>query len=136
MPSLKRNVVPVCVKNPVENLFVGADGSVSPCVYLNPPLRGSFPRLDKGRKIDSSRLIMGNLNEEDMDTIWSRPDYRTFRQAFKDRIKIYEKCMAGITPDLEGMEQLQKRTDRLQHLFTTQYPAPAPCRICPHLWGL
>lgn len=136
MPSLKENLVPVCEKNPLENFFIGADGSVSPCVYLNPPLTGDFPRLFKGREIPFSGLIMGNLNQDSMDVIWERPDYRAFRKAFKDRIQVYQEMMTGITPDLDGLDRLQKKSDRLQHLFATRYLAPLPCRICPLLYGL
>ena len=136
MPSLKENLVPVCEKNPVENLFVGADGSVSPCVYLNPPLTGRFPRIFKGRETLSSRLIMGNLNQACLGDIWNRPAYKKFRKAFEDRIAVYQQMMTGITPDFEGLDHLQKASDRLTTLFTTRYSAPGPCRICPHLYGL
>jgi hypothetical protein len=136
MPSLKENLVPVCEKNPVENLFVGADGSVSPCVYLNPPLTGRFPRIFKGREILSSRLIMGNLNQACLNDIWTRSSYKKFRKAFEDRIAVYQQMMTGITPDFEGLDHLQKASDRLNTLFKKRYPAPAPCRICPHLYGL
>ncbi|MEA3230821.1 MAG: radical SAM/SPASM domain-containing protein [Thermodesulfobacteriota bacterium] len=136
MPSLRENLVPVCEKNPVENLFIGADGSVSPCVYLTPPLTGVFPRLFKGREIPFSRLSMGNLNQDNMDDIWDRPDYRIFRKAFKDRIRIYQKLMTGITTGFDGLDRLTKTSGRLGHLFATRYPAPQPCRVCPHLYGL
>ena len=136
MPSLKKNLVPVCEKNPIENLFVGADGSVSPCVYLNPPLNGSYPRIFGGQQWPSSRLVMGNLNRNRLDDIWNRQRYKQFRKAFGDRLQIYQQLMKGITPDFEGMERLQKTSDRLASLFTTRHQAPGPCRICPHLQGL
>jgi MoaA/NifB/PqqE/SkfB family radical SAM enzyme len=36
LPSLKSQPTPICPKNPLNQAFVGADGSVSPCVYLTP----------------------------------------------------------------------------------------------------
>lgn len=37
LPSMKGQPTALCPKNPLENVFIGADGTVSPCVYLNPP---------------------------------------------------------------------------------------------------
>lgn len=58
-----------CRENIGKTLYVDADGSVSPCVYLNVP--GSDP-VEK-------RRIYGNVNELGPLAIWKKADYRQFR---------------------------------------------------------
>ena len=135
LPSMKRQPTPLCPKNPLENVFIGADGSVSPCVYLNPPLSTTVPRLIDGQVMESPRVIMGRLTEQSLDEIWQQPAYRAFRRCFKQRVEAYETHMAGIKPDLDGLAQLERSVDRLENLFSRRLRPPAPCRSCPHLQG-
>lgn len=135
LPSLKSQPTPICPKNPLNQAFVGADGSVAPCVYLNPPVRSTVPRLMAGEVIESPRVVMGHFAEDDWETIWQRQAYRRFRQFFAERVAAYETCMQGIRPNLDGLQRLEKAVMRLEVLFREQLPPPPACRGCPHLDG-
>jgi MoaA/NifB/PqqE/SkfB family radical SAM enzyme len=68
-----------CRENIDRSLFISADGSVSPCVYVNVPIDA----LDPGRR------IFGNVRETDPVDIWESADFRRFRER-----------LAGGDPDL------------------------------------
>ena len=135
LPSMKGQPMAVCPKNPLENCFVGADGTVSPCVYLNPPLKGTVPLFRDGQLVETPRVIMGRLTEQSLDEIWQSPDYRAFRQAFQQRVEAYQNQMDGIKPDFDGLAKLERAVARLQGLYRGRLAPPAPCRGCPHLDG-
>jgi len=78
LPSVKKQPTPVCPKNPLVNLFVGADGTVSPGVNLTPPLKTTVPRCRDGRLVESPRLIMGRFAEQPLDAIWLQPAYQAW----------------------------------------------------------
>ncbi|RJR48383.1 MAG: radical SAM protein [Desulfobacteraceae bacterium] len=59
-----------CRENIARTLFVAADGSISPCVYVNVPVKGSDPR----------RRVFGNVVERDPVEIWESDDFRKFRE--------------------------------------------------------
>jgi MoaA/NifB/PqqE/SkfB family radical SAM enzyme len=59
-----------CRENIDRSLFVGADGAVSPCCYLNFPAGGLDPR----------RRVFGNVREQDPLEIWESVDFRRFRE--------------------------------------------------------
>jgi MoaA/NifB/PqqE/SkfB family radical SAM enzyme len=67
-----------CRENTARSLFVAADGSVSPCVYLNLPAGLADPR----------RRIFGNVFARDPLAIWESEPFRHFREG-----------LAGGTPD-------------------------------------
>jgi MoaA/NifB/PqqE/SkfB family radical SAM enzyme len=69
----------ICRENIDRRLYVGADGSVSPCVYVNLPVTAFDPK----------RRIFGNVRERDAIEIWESPDFRCFRER-----------LAGGEPDL------------------------------------
>jgi len=58
-----------CRENIARSLYVAADGSVAPCVYVNVPV---------GRD-DPSRRVFGNVNETDPLEIWENAAFRRFR---------------------------------------------------------
>lgn len=58
-----------CRENIARSLYISADGSVSPCVYLNVPAGIS----------DSNRRIFGNVREQDPLAIWESDGFRRFR---------------------------------------------------------
>ena len=135
LPSLRPQPTAICPKNPLEHAFVGADGAVSPCVYLAPPVNTTVPRLVAGRVVESPRVVMGHLGDDDLETIWQRNAYRRFRRYFARRVKAYEAHLQGITPDLEGLHRLENAVDRLDAIFRDELPPPPVCRGCPHLDG-
>ena len=58
-----------CRENVARSLYVAADGSVSPCVYVNVPV---------GRP-DPDRRVFGNVNATDPLEIWESAAFRRFR---------------------------------------------------------
>jgi len=71
-----------CRENIGRSLYVGADGSVSPCVYVNLPAAGVDPKC----------RIFGNVRERDPLEIWESAEFRRFRER-----------LAGGDPDLPCM---------------------------------
>jgi MoaA/NifB/PqqE/SkfB family radical SAM enzyme len=59
-----------CRENIDRSLYVGADGSVSPCVYVNLPVNA----------FDPSCRIFGNVHERDSLEIWESAEFRRFRE--------------------------------------------------------
>ncbi len=71
----------ICPENVQRALFVGADGSVSPCVFANLPVsRATY--VAKGEERPYLRLIFGNLNEQSLPAIWRQQAYLNFRCSF------------------------------------------------------
>jgi radical SAM protein with 4Fe4S-binding SPASM domain len=58
-----------CRENIARSLYVAADGSVAPCVYVNVPVD----------REDLSRRVFGNVNETDPLEIWESKAFRRFR---------------------------------------------------------
>jgi MoaA/NifB/PqqE/SkfB family radical SAM enzyme len=71
-----------CRENIDRSLYVGADGSVSPCVYANLPATVVGPKC----------RIFGNVRERDPLEIWENEEFRRFRER-----------LAGGDPDLPCM---------------------------------
>lgn len=59
-----------CRENVSRSVFVSADGSVSPCVYLNIP----------AGQCNSRRLVFGNVRSRDPLEIWESDGFRRFRE--------------------------------------------------------
>jgi MoaA/NifB/PqqE/SkfB family radical SAM enzyme len=59
-----------CRENIHRSCFIAADGSVSPCVYLNVP----------ADVVDPRRRIFGNVNAANPIEIWESPEFSRFRE--------------------------------------------------------
>jgi radical SAM protein with 4Fe4S-binding SPASM domain len=59
-----------CRENIGRSLYVSADGSVSPCVYVNVPVTTAEPK----------RRVFGNLRDQDPVQIWENAEFRRFRE--------------------------------------------------------
>lgn len=68
LPSLAADGT-ACPENIRRCVFIAADGSVAPCVYLNVPAD-----ID-----DTERRVFGNVREQDPMEIWERPNFKRFR---------------------------------------------------------
>ncbi len=62
---------PCCRERAHRTMYIDADGQISPCVYLNVPIREEV----------SGRTIFGNVSGEDPMTIWEGKAYAGFRAA-------------------------------------------------------
>lgn len=60
-----------CRENVAKNVYIDADGYLSPCVYLNVP--GDDP--------PEKRRIFGNVNTADAWELWRAQSFRDFRQS-------------------------------------------------------
>jgi radical SAM protein with 4Fe4S-binding SPASM domain len=68
-----------CSENPENSLFIGSDGSVSPCVFTNLPLKSESKDAENYNKVN-----FGNIVNEDLDEIWNSKDYKDFRSSFEE----------------------------------------------------
>lgn len=59
-----------CRENIDRSLYISADGSVSPCVYVNVPARAADP----------NRRVFGNVRASEVLEIWEKEDFRHFRE--------------------------------------------------------
>lgn len=59
-----------CRENITRSLFISADGSASPCVFVNIPAKTTDP----------VRRVFGNVMEGDPAEIWSGEEFRRFRE--------------------------------------------------------
>jgi len=59
-----------CRENIGRSLYVSADGSVSPCVYVNVPVGIADPK----------RRVFGNVRDKDPVQIWEGAEFRRFRE--------------------------------------------------------
>ncbi|SMB99663.1 Radical SAM superfamily enzyme, MoaA/NifB/PqqE/SkfB family [Thermanaeromonas toyohensis ToBE] len=84
---IDRNRPPgLCSENILRSLFVGSDGSVSPCVFSNLPVSGVPLRYTKGGALPVLKLTFGNVKEASLDSIWESPPYRDFRTSFLKKL--------------------------------------------------
>ena len=60
-----------CRENVARCFYIASDGSVSPCVYLNLPVRMEDP----------GRRIFGNVNDREVLEIWADERFLAFRKA-------------------------------------------------------
>jgi MoaA/NifB/PqqE/SkfB family radical SAM enzyme len=86
-PSLSATDVSLCDENPLKNLYISADGEVSPCVYLFPPLPSPFKRIFCSREHWIERVSFGNIFKEGFTSIWTGEPYVRFRDCFIQREK-------------------------------------------------
>jgi len=75
------NKAAVCTENIERAFFVAADGSVSPCVFLNIPAE-DVKFIERGVEKNYRRLIFGNVNRQSPAKIWKSDSYRKFRESF------------------------------------------------------
>ncbi|MCW7753377.1 radical SAM protein [Desulfobotulus sp. H1] len=118
----------VCANDPLQCVFVGADGSVSPCIFLQLPLK-------PGCSGHPPFAIMGNLFEEEFDTLWNHTLYGQFREAFQVRRDFHEDLYKGIDNCSEGRRRLLE-APAIEKTFFDKHPVPQSCRACAKMNGL
>jgi len=123
---LEMREVAVCSENPIENIYISHDGTVSPCVYLNVPLRKNIiPRYFKNKEYNIPRTIFGNIKVEKLEGIYNRKEFARFRSIFKRRSDS-SRSSADLISRILGFSDLSSDTPRL----------PEPCYTCYKAYGV
>jgi len=125
---------PVCDKNPLNSLFISANGDVSPCVFLAPPV-GEEIVWQHGRvAVRQRRFVMGNLKNLTLKEIWETDEYETFRERFRQRKEYYDERLSKVSYSLSGSIELETARDKIQNYFIS-HSAPKQCLACAKLKG-
>ena len=123
IPSLRPCDVAVCAENPLKNLYISADGEVSPCVYLGPPIRSPFKRIFCGEEHGTERVSFGNIFREHIKDIWNGKTYTAFRNCFFLRKKQFGENYQALL----GMRRIEQ---------TPLPEPPEPCKTCHKILGV
>lgn len=122
-PSLVAREIAMCPETPLRSLYVSVEGDVSPCVYLNPPVKSPFVRFFKGEMVEVEKITFGNIFFETLEDIWIKDDYQMFRKAHLEREKIGRRILENLI-DLKMLKEC-----RLPPLLR-------PCMSCHKIYGL
>jgi MoaA/NifB/PqqE/SkfB family radical SAM enzyme len=125
-PSLCAIDASVCEENPLENLYISADGEVSPCVYLYPPLPSPFRRIFCGKEHRIEKVSFGNVFREPFPAIWKSEAYESFRDCFIKRRERYEELYRSLW---EGPKMKDPQIEVLPG-------PPGPCATCHKILGI
>jgi MoaA/NifB/PqqE/SkfB family radical SAM enzyme len=125
-PSLSAIDVPVCAENPLGNLYISADGEVSPCVYLYPPLPSPFKRIFCGREYYVKKVTFGNVFEKTFSQIWNSQNYQSFRNPFIER---KDKLRELYFSPWDSPKMADSRSTFLPE-------PPEPCKTCHKILGV
>lgn len=120
---------PSCANRPQENLTVSVTGDVSPCVFLQLPLKSRPDAFDR------PLLNFGNVLETDLDAIWNAPAYQAFRAVFERREAAYAAMSTQAMADMDkgdALRTFQASLDRMAQ----EDPLPAACAGCLKARGL
>jgi MoaA/NifB/PqqE/SkfB family radical SAM enzyme len=125
-PSLCVRDAPVCDENPLRNLYISANGEISPCVYLYPPLPSPFRRIFSGREYWVEKVNFGNIFRTPFVNIWNQGDYEHFRGRFAERKKKFRDLYYSLWD-----------STTLRNFQGDILPAPPePCRNCHKIIGV
>lgn len=129
MVGVEPNPVASCLNRPQENLTVAVDGGVSPCVFLQLPLKSSPPGFDQ------PLLCFGNVLEQDLRSIWNKPEYQAFREIFIQREQVYDTLAQKVAQSMwqgDSLEEFKKLLPQMD----ASHPLPNVCRGCLKAQGL
>ena len=73
-----------CSENISKAVVVGSDGSLSPCVMKQIPVRGDNYYFVNRQKHLQQNLSFGNIQKESLNTIWHRKKYQGFIREFRN----------------------------------------------------
>jgi MoaA/NifB/PqqE/SkfB family radical SAM enzyme len=125
-PSLSASDVSLCAENPLRNLYIASDGSVSPCVYLYPPLPSPFKRTFCHTDHSIKKVSFGNIFGEPFPDIWNSEGYIRFRNCFIEREKRFRDLYLSL---LESARPVDPEANLLPD-------PPECCRSCHKMIGV
>jgi MoaA/NifB/PqqE/SkfB family radical SAM enzyme len=125
-PSLSVIDVPVCAENPLSSIYLSAEGEVSPCVYLYPPLPSPFKRIFCEKEYLAEKVSFGNVFRDPFSAIWGRSSYEAFRNRFHEREKKYQDLYFSLWYN-----------PKLSNVSDNVLPdPPEPCKTCHKILGI
>jgi MoaA/NifB/PqqE/SkfB family radical SAM enzyme len=91
-----------CRENIPRAVFLGSDGSISPCVMKQIPVEGENYYYFKGQKYLQQNMSFGNLHQDSLNTVWHRRQYRLFVRNFQKykALGICRNCLKRYIDDL------------------------------------
>jgi MoaA/NifB/PqqE/SkfB family radical SAM enzyme len=125
-PSLFAIDVPVCEENPLGNLYISAEGEISPCVYLYPPLPSPFKRIFRSEPCWLEKVSLGNIFKEPFPSVWNGEHYEKFRNCFQERKEKFNEVYLSL---------LQSSSIETLRGIVIPQP-PEPCRTCHKILGV
>lgn len=125
---------PVCDKNPLNKLFISADGDVAPCVFLAPPVKAEITWHSNTEQKSQPSLQMGNLSNLTLKEIWEGEKYRKFRRLFRQRKEYYDKRLGNVSYSMYGAKELEDAVTDIQQFFLSN-PPPQECLFCSKIDG-
>ncbi|MGC9179974.1 MAG: radical SAM protein [Vulcanisaeta sp.] len=103
-----------CPERPTESVFINVNGDVSPCVFLNLPVRDSdIPRCFMGKCFKVRKTVFGNIGSSNIMSIWNNEDYKEFR------LKFIKRRFQGFTEE-----------------YNINSTLPSQCITCYRLYGV
>jgi MoaA/NifB/PqqE/SkfB family radical SAM enzyme len=125
-PSLSAIDIPVCEENPLGNLYISAEGEVSPCVYLYPPLPSPFKRIFCEKEHWVEKVSFGNVFRDPFPAIWNGGSYEQFRSQFVERGKEFRELYFSLwdSPKLKNPQG------------NALSEPPEPCKTCHKILGI
>jgi MoaA/NifB/PqqE/SkfB family radical SAM enzyme len=73
-----------CPEAPTSSIYIGVDGDVSPCVYLNIPAEGAV-RCFENKCESAPRVVFGNIKESRLAEVVTSKKRRDFVDSFERR---------------------------------------------------
>jgi MoaA/NifB/PqqE/SkfB family radical SAM enzyme len=125
---LKAEEIPVCEAEPHHSLFFSADGSIAPCMYLRLPKKGKIPRIFMHKEYTVEPKTFGNINAEDLPSVWGKDVYQSFRKVFEDRLKAQRNAASLF-------DAVSNRSSPPQEIVAPP-PLSESCRTCYKAYGI
>jgi hypothetical protein len=122
---------PMCEARPIDTLFVTANGDVSPCVYLNLPVKGDIKRIFCDKHEEIKKLSFGNIVSNELCDVWESKNYKEFRDSFNKRINASQKILP-IEMTMAALDEYNKKYENM----LKKYPLPDVCRSCYKAYGV
>ena len=72
-----------CMENIPRAVVVSSDGSISPCVMKQIPVKGENFYYFRGQKQLQQNLSFGDIHQNSLNTIWNGHDYQQFVREFR-----------------------------------------------------
>ena len=98
-----------CSENIPHAVVVGSDGSISPCVMKQIPVKGENFHYCRGQKRLQKNLAFGNILIDSLSTIWHRKEYRQFVRDFQNN-KTPNICLHCLKAGIDDLRNEKRRS--------------------------